>query len=404
MAKKKQGIVWKALDVLSGFGIAVVVLVFLTLIVWLGTLAQVDKGLFEVQKEYFESFGLIYWFHIGELPIGVPLPGGYLLMLVLFINMTCALILRMRKDRRRIGMLVVHSSVLFLLVASWVSFRYKTEGNMMLWPGERSALYRSYNNWSIEVKELGDSEDDVLVIPEAEFGHLDGDKSRTFYRDGLPFELNVSHYSRNASLRKAPADGGGGGGGPVARGAQISPEPLDPTAEANVGAVFVEIEGSGVKSDRGAILWAGNDDWKHEVEMEDGSQYLVELVRHGWSVPYEIELEKFTRVLHPNTGLAKEFNSRVTRISGDEERDVLIEMNEPLRHEGFTFFQANWGPQNDPRATEFYTVLAVVKNPSDQWPKYFIYIVTLGLVVHFIEKLMRSSSRTVAAKGEEVAS
>ncbi|MDG2124242.1 MAG: hypothetical protein P8J87_11115, partial [Verrucomicrobiales bacterium] len=124
MAKKKQGLVWQVLDVLSGFGIAVVVLVFLTLIVWLGTLAQVDKGLFEVQKEYFESFGLIYWFNIGEMPIGVPLPGGYLLMLVLFVNMTCALILRMRKDRRRIGMLVVHSSVLFLLVASWVSFRY----------------------------------------------------------------------------------------------------------------------------------------------------------------------------------------------------------------------------------------------------------------------------------------
>ncbi|MDG2122815.1 MAG: cytochrome c biogenesis protein ResB, partial [Verrucomicrobiales bacterium] len=278
--------------------------------------------------------------------------------------------------------------------------------NMMLWPGERSGLYRSYNDWSIEVKEMGEVESEILVIPESEFGHLEGKNSRTFFRDGLPFDLVVSHYSRNASLRKAAEglEGADAVGGPVARKAQISPEPLDPTAEANVGAVYVEVAGDGVKSDRGAILWAGNDDWTHEVEMEDGRKYSIAIIRHGWSVPFEIELEKFTRVLHPNTGMAKEFNSRVKRVSGEEERDVLIEMNEPLRHDGFTFFQASWGPQNDPRAAEFYTVLAVVKNPSDQWPKYFIYIVTLGLVVHFVEKLMRAGSKGAVRKSEKVES
>ena len=63
-------------------------------------------------------------------------------------------------------------------------------------------------------------------------------------------------------------------------------------------------------------------------------------------------------------------------------------MNNPMRYEGFTFFQASWGPQNDPAATEFYSVFEVVKNPADHWPLVSLIITGIGLLVHFVMKLV----------------
>jgi hypothetical protein len=85
------------------------------------------------------------------------------------------------------------------------------------------------------------------------------------------------------------------------------------------------------------------------------------------------------------------FLSDVTKLEGGDETRVKISMNEPLRHEGYTFFQTSWGPQLrefDPSRT-LYSVLAVVVNPSDQWPKWSCYVIGLGLLLHFAMKLLR---------------
>jgi hypothetical protein len=53
-------------------------------------------------------------------------------------------------------------------------------------------------------------------------------------------------------------------------------------------------------------------------------------------------------------------------------------MNEPLRHRGDTYFQADWN-----RETERGTVLQVVRNPAWQLPYLSCAIVSLGMVLHF---------------------
>jgi hypothetical protein len=59
-----------------------------------------------------------------------------------------------------------------------------------------------------------------------------------------------------------------------------------------------------------------------------------------------------------------------------------------MRHHGYTFFQASWGPQDDPTATKFYSVFEVVKNPADHWPLVSLIITGIGLLVHFVMKLV----------------
>jgi len=58
-------------------------------------------------------------------------------------------------------------------------------------------------------------------------------------------------------------------------------------------------------------------------------------------------------------------------------------MNEPMRYEGYTLYQARWEDRGDRAMSGF----AIVKNPSDQWPKYSLYISILGLTIHFGMKL-----------------
>ena len=63
-------------------------------------------------------------------------------------------------------------------------------------------------------------------------------------------------------------------------------------------------------------------------------------------------------------------------------------MNEPLRYKGYVLFQSGWGDR-----PAKYTVLAVVRNPSDQWPLYACIVITLGLVIHFSRNLLRYIQR-----------
>ena len=95
--------------------------------------------------------------------------------------------------------------------------------------------------------------------------------------------------------------------------------------------------------------------------------------------PYSLTLKKFTHETYPGTGIAKNFASSATLIDRErnENRDVLIYMNHPLRYRGDTFFQSGFEP-NDAA-----TVLQVVYNPSFIAPYLACVIVSLGLIMQF---------------------
>ena len=74
-------------------------------------------------------------------------------------------------------------------------------------------------------------------------------------------------------------------------------------------------------------------------------------------------------------------------------KKFLIQMNEPMRREGWTFFQSNWGPQKVENPTEYYSVFEVVRNPADHWPLASLVIAIGGLLLHFVWKLVRFLSK-----------
>ena len=111
----------------------------------------------------------------------------------------------------------------------------------------------------------------------------------------------------------------------------------------------------------------------------EGKPYLLRLRKKLWPLPFAVQLDDFRVERDPGTNRAAAYESDVTKIEGDDKEEVLIEMNEPMRREGWTFFQANWGPQDQANPAEYYSVFEVVRNPADHWPLYSLLIAMAGL-------------------------
>ena len=80
---------------------------------------------------------------------------------------------------------------------------------------------------------------------------------------------------------------------------------------------------------------------------------------------------------------------RINLIEKEIPRRVLIQMNEPLRHRGYTFFQASFIEGLDEEATG----LAVVKNYGRLFPYISSIIMSVGLLLHLIVNLPKMIKR-----------
>ena len=84
---------------------------------------------------------------------------------------------------------------------------------------------------------------------------------------------------------------------------------------------------------------------------------------------------------HPNTEIARSYQSLVQIQNPHITRDVLISMNKPFRYKDFTVYQASYAI--DAMGREIST-LAVVQNIGRLMPYIASLITFIGLVVHFL--------------------
>jgi cytochrome c biogenesis protein ResB len=120
------------------------------------------------------------------------------------------------------------------------------------------------------------------------------------------------------------------------------------------------------------------------AKLADG-EWVFELKRRSYPLPFEIRLDKFIHEQHPGTSIAKAFISDVTRTEAGASQTARISMNAPMRHKGYAFYQSSWGG-GDNQAK--YSVLSVVKNPADKFPQYACTVVAAGLFIHFCLRLI----------------
>ena len=110
-------------------------------------------------------------------------------------------------------------------------------------------------------------------------------------------------------------------------------------------------------------------------------------------MPFSLHLMEFHHDKYPGTDIPKNFSSRVRlqNLDNGENREVLIYMNNPLRYQGETFYQASYDPDDGG------SILQVVHNPSWLTPYLSCVLVAAGLMWQFLSHLIPFLKRRMAA-------
>ena len=368
-------------DALSSLWLSCVLLVLLALLTWLGTLYQVEHGLFAAQVKYFDSLFLVH--QAGS--IAIPLPGGTLVMGILFVNLVFGGIVRMRKTKATLGILVTHIGILMLIAAGFVKAYYSEDGHVTLYEGQRSNLFESYHHWEVAVTEpLPSGEVRESVAAQEDFVAAAPGQPAILRGGSLPFDVEMSRFYPPCDVfPKGPMVGSDV---PVVDGFFLQARPLEKDNEANVAGAYVTLIGRDGQR-REAILHGAS---RAPLTVEyDGRRFGVALRREQWVMPFTVALENFEKEDHPRMMMPKSFSSDVVVVEDSSERKVKISMNEPLRQEGLVLYQASWGPSNARPGDRLFSTLAVVRNPADQYPLYACIVIAIGLVMHFSLKLRK---------------
>jgi hypothetical protein len=392
--KPARSIAGRIFDVLSGFGLATILLILLGLLTWFATLEQVELGLYPTLNKYFDWKSVFLLPEIKGKMVPLPLPGGYWVGVVLLINLTLGGIIRIRKGWRHAGNIIAHFGIIFMLVGGGVAHHFSERGNMPVGEGEASNTAEDYFEYVVEVAEIKDGKtQDINVIRGKDLTDLEVGKNRLFKLPELPFDLEIGGYLKNAVpvaiTERAPDQGQ-----LAADNYYLMSRPAEINAEANTAACYARVVGrDSVKS--APFILAGAS--FHPFTVEQGGRiFTVDMRKRLWPMPFTVKLDEFTAAFHPGTMKPSKFVSKITRVENGGEAKVTIQMNEPMRYEGLTFFQASYGPPGAGPGQKMYSVFEVVKNPADKWPEYSLYVVTFGMLITFLTKLggyLAASSR-----------
>ena len=408
MSDSSKSLPAKIFAFLSSFGLATSVLVMLLVLTFLGTLEQAEHGLVASQARYFESAFIdridvgacwralgfnVYW-DIGNvtLPLYI-VPGGYTLMAVLFVNLLCGGIMRIRKSPKTIGVIISHFAILFMIAAGAVTHHFAKEGNMSLSEGQTNDEFLSFHDRVIEIEKVQadpKAKRSVLVIDEARFRDVTaaGD-GRTFTSESLPFDLIITNWKKNAQpKRDANSTRGDAVDGYFIQEMSMLDDSGAAMADEQLASACVAI----AKMKKGdekqtGILWEfAAAPWTVTVGTD---KYLISLVHRSYKLPFAVRLDQTEEEKHPGTMRARRFTSKVTKLTGGHEEKRVITMNEPVRSEGYAVFQSTFSSGEKEGTGVKSSGFMIVENPADHWPLISCIIVAEGLLLHFLMMLAR---------------
>jgi len=390
--------------------LTVVLLAFAIVLVFIGTLAQVDEGLYEAQARYFRQ-----WFIFGLDAFGhrIPLilPGGYLIGTMLLLNLLAAHIYRFQLSVKKIGIQLTHAGVILLLVGQLITDMLAHESQMRLAEGET----KSYAEDARHCELVFTQGDQVTAIPQ----HLlqPGD---TVKIDSLPFSFRVKYLWKNSEpsfrapmMTNAP---------PVTTNGLAVNFDFHPLAETktmedrNVPTALIEIIGpNGSLGNWIVSNWAGDETMAEALGMSyaqisrpmaqkivgeltqpqsvevGGKKFTFTLRPARTYFPFSLTLLKATHTVYDGTDIPKDFRSqvRLQNPKTHENREVDIYMNAPLRYDGLTFYQLQMDAGDATRQAGRVptSVLQIVHNPGWLTPYVGCAMVGAGLLVQFLMHL-----------------
>ena len=377
---------------LGSLRLSVFLLGFSVLLVFFGTLDQVQIGIRQAQDIYFESF-IAIWRYPEFWPGGnflkfipVVLPGGYLIGPLLALNLVLAHARYWRPRWSIMGISFIHVGILMLLVGQLVTNIFQEEDYMWLDEGAKANFIRSFHEdefyltrqkadgrMGVFSYDYDDLRKGMVIQPEV-----------AGQPDLFPFEVRVREVFNNARISQAASVADRSFGVTRGVGAQFNlmVEPIgsfNSDEQRDIRTAVVEVVSNGETVGTWLVSNVFEDRFPEQTFTLDGQSYQVGLRFKKTYLPYTITLLEFNHDRYPGTNIPSNFSSRVRvehAVTG-EEKEVMIFMNNPLRYEGRTYYQASFAKQDTA------SMFQVVKNPGWLVPYIACILVSIGLCWQF---------------------
>jgi len=349
-------------------------LLWLIVLTVVGSVAQKYVGLHNAQLRYFSSW--ILWAAF------VPLPGGRLTMVVVFVNLMAKLIFSTPLRWRRSGVIISHLGALLLLVGGFITAYESIEGHMLIPEGEQRGYFEDPYAMELALIDSSDSGSDQVTAYSGSFMKTGKDLPL----EGSSGTLTIEELHDNCEVVQRAS----GEGPPDARGMAATSElqvlPDSGEDESRAGAVL-RLSGIGQEAD--GLYLVLERFTPTRIKGRDGEElFRIEMRRHRHQLPFEILLEDFEMSKHPGTEMARDYRSHVKVVKGVSARKADIWMNHPLRSEGYTFYQSSYID-----GARQATVLSVVRNAGRLFPYISSIIICIGMLIHLAIMFFESSRR-----------
>jgi ABC-type transport system involved in cytochrome c biogenesis permease subunit len=379
------------LTALASLRLTVVLFALSIVLVFCGTLAQIDAGIWTVVNTYFRTAYVwiplqIFFPRTWHVSGGFPFLGGWLLGGLLLANLLAAHAVRFKLSWKRSGVLILHAGLIVMMLGELVTGLFAVEGNMTILEKGSSTFTEVREKTELAVIDRSDPKvDNVVVVP----GSLlrKARKGERISNDALPFDVEVVQYMVNSSQ---PGKAGPETPNPAnaGEGVRLVTTPLgegkgvESEAKIDLASAYVTFKDKHTGESLGTYLvslWFTLDDRDQQVTV-DGKKYDVSLRWKRTYKPYTIHLIHFTHDVYLGTETPKNFASEIRLVDPTRDVDrnhITISMNEPLRYGGETFYQQSFLPG------DAGTVLQVVRNPGWLMPYVSCALVAIGMLIHF---------------------
>lgn len=360
--------------------IFVYTVLWLMILVFFGTLAQKDIGLYASQMKYFSSYIFLFYDYI-------PLPGGRVTLLLMTLNLSSSLFRKTLWKIKKIGVIILHIGGLLLLLGGGVTAMFSSEGNMVIEEGGKVDYTDDYHRMELCFVNLSLQDSLEYTVFDEEL-LVEGN---TISYDKLGLEIDIISRIKNTRIQNRITEVDSVYKGFLKQFVLLPKEPEKENTQNRPSLIF-RIRGSKNNADGIYGLFLGQKDL--DIFNFKNKKFFSEFRKERTYLPFSIELLDFKKVLHPGTQVAKSFSSEINLIENEIPRRVLIQMNEPLRHMGYTFFQASFIEELKSEST----VLAVVKNYGRLFPYISSIIMSIGLLVHLIINLPKMIKKNNSIK------
>ena len=272
---------------------------------------------------------------------------------------------------KKVGIIIIHLGAVLLFVGSGITAVFSYEGNMVIDEGGSSSFISDYHDMELAIVNTSNKFIDEYIV----FDQVLLENGNTLSHEGLDFDIEIIDFYKNCTIKRrteSPIEENKG----MMKNFDFIKLKMEKEHTQNRSGLKYMINNAGTNVDGIYGLILGQPIIQKATINNKDFEFLFRKKRTY--LPFSIQLLDFKKVLHPGTEIAKSFSSEINLIENGIPRRVLIQMNEPLRHRGYTFFQSSFIEAPDGEST----VLAIVKNYGRLFPYISSIIMAIGLLVH----------------------